>query len=1325
MAEVDIAPRFGAELHDGFKPVNAWVSNGIGWLEEQQSFYRERAMIEKEYSTKLSALAKKYFEKKARRSTNLSVGDSPSITPGSLESASLTTWTTQLSTLEARAAEHDKYSAELQLQIADPLKTLAARYEELRKSHAEYAARLERERDISYGDLKKTKGRYDGACQEVENRRKKAESSFDHGKSKAQNAYQQQLLEMRNVKNTYLITINVTNKQKEKYYHEYVPELLDSLQDLAETRVQQLNSLWTHANNLEASALARSNDHLRHLGSEIPRNEPYLDSMMFLRHNVTQWQEPPDIVFEPSPVWLDDSTMAVDETAKVFLRNVLGKTKVQLRELNQEVDKKRREVDNVKRIRQSIREGKDKRDEVELVKTMFSMQEDLHQVERQRLTAEVETQTIISTVGDVSLGAQNHRFKSETFKIPTNCDLCGERIWGLSAKGFDCQDCGYTCHSKCELKVPAECPGEQSKEERKKLKAERQASSKAMPPAPNGAPPSHVTELPDLSRSKTMDTLSSGYAASASRSISGRLPDGDMPSERITEEEPVKSKPAVAARRNRIIAPPPTHYVSEAPTDSSSGGRTSRTSNPSEPRGKMLYAYQARNEGELSVEEGDDIVIAEPDDGSGWTGVRHANNSGLVPTTYLEVLPIPPSTAASADRPVSSYSSSSVSLTGSTQSGAPTTSSSTSTTMGKKKGPAVAPKRGAKKLKYVEAMYDYEARSEGEWSMNEGERFVLVNRDTGDGWADVERSGIVRSVPANYIHDVISRGLAMEEKVQKEGLLALRAASTSKLIEQPYNLREYLVRARYHEVLGYPDLAAGDAYKALLLTDEVEFGEFHEEVRESLWSNRERLDNFGSAVDQGHQDVGAWFGSVAKESAKEAYIILIQALTQCGDFRSAFDFAERGRKAWPNEEQLRELRGGILERQYREKPRQRTTRDQSVFSPKTDLPENGSVRREIYAWNKHEPDRFSEDSISFLNTEMRKCAPACEVLAVDLPLLGDDKEHDSELANRANGSHVQMVKQLGIFATEDIPSNATVLLEPSILTANNRLLDPLCDACSAPLPPISPASPVPTCADCDDICFCSETCLDRALQTYHPAICGSEDFDMVAKDPSPAAATDALYVLLLARVIAMAETQGAHPLDLPETKYLWGDFTPSSAPIERKLPFNFQTNITHPIHILIRMGLNPFAPTTVERYDMWVLNTLFAKFRGVASAKMNPYTLRPDVAAVHSLWSLANHSCAPNVRWEWGAEDGNLRGGEKGAMGFVARGGKDVVQWGDGQSRRPREGGIKKGEEVLNHYCDVGMDVRERREWAVGALGGICRCERCVWEEKEEKNKRI
>jgi len=65
------------------------VGNGIAWLEDIQQFYRERSVIEKEYSVKLSALAKKYYEKKAKKSGTLSVGETPAMTPGSLERSAL------------------------------------------------------------------------------------------------------------------------------------------------------------------------------------------------------------------------------------------------------------------------------------------------------------------------------------------------------------------------------------------------------------------------------------------------------------------------------------------------------------------------------------------------------------------------------------------------------------------------------------------------------------------------------------------------------------------------------------------------------------------------------------------------------------------------------------------------------------------------------------------------------------------------------------------------------------------------------------------------------------------------------------------------------------------------------------------------------------------------------------------------------------------------------------------------------------------------------------------------------------------------------------
>lgn len=66
----------------------------------------------------------------------------------------------------------------------------------------------------------------------------------------------------------------------------------------------------------------------------------------------------------------------------------------------------------------------------------------------------------------------------------------------------------------------------------------------------------------------------------------------------------------------------------------------------------------------------------------------------------------------------------------------------------------MAPRRGAKKLKYVEALYDYTAQSDIEHSMSEGERFVLVKEDPGDGWVEVEKAGVTASVPASYVQAV-------------------------------------------------------------------------------------------------------------------------------------------------------------------------------------------------------------------------------------------------------------------------------------------------------------------------------------------------------------------------------------------------------------------------------------------------------------------------------------------------------------------------------------------------------------------------------------------
>jgi hypothetical protein len=94
------------------------------------------------------------------------------------------------------------------------------------------------------------------------------------------------------------------------------------------------------------------------------------------------------------------------------------------------------------------------------------------------------------------------------------------------------------------------------------------------------------------------------------------------------------------------------------------------------------------------------------------------------------------------------------------------------------------------------------------------------------------------------------------------------------------------------------------------------------------------------------------------------------------------------------------------------------------------------------------------------------------------------------------------------------------------------------------------------------------------------------------------------------------------------------------------------------------------------------------------------------------MWCLANHSCDPNVRWEWG-----------GSIKFWSKENRTPWTGRDGEKIVKSQAGIKKGEEVLNHYCDVDLPVKDRREWASGALGGDCMCDRCVWEAAEEGGK--
>lgn len=545
----------------------------------------------------------------------------------------------------------------------------------------------------------------------------------------------------------------------------------------------------------------------------------------------------------------------------------------------------------------------------------------------------------------------------------------------------------------------------------------------------------------------------------------------------------------------------------------------------------------------------------------------------------------------------------------------------------------------------------------------------------------------------------------MSEIDAHEQLLDRRVQLTAGLESLPYDLVLYLERAVVHSELGYPDLAAGDAYRALLLTDEVatEGFEYHEQAFEALAMHMSgpapevllhgSLSTLVNGLfERGEKDVD----KLAELASLRAFQILSLNLLLIGCLRSADQFCERGLRLAPDNQELLDVRSniaGVAKRRLR--------RDDYESS---DLPDHGLVRREVYPWNDHEPDRFSEESLQTLNEDLQKMAPKCAVQASTLPVL-----LDSACADTDGYDIIPTCKQLGVFALEDIPAGEPVLREYSLLTANNRHKDMVCDACSGDLPRLGEGEATECAEGCDTV-FCSALCHDEAQDRYHPAVC-DKDVDSIAKDEDKREADETLYLLLLARVLALAEHQELHPLDVREVRFIWGDFVASTTndintspsagpPPEWTLPFSFKYNIETPLHVLEKMGIDIY--DTLDRYDLWTLNTLFAKFRGTASARKNPRDGRPDVAAVHPYWCLANHDCDPNVTWEWG-----------GRMVLSAKETKV-----DGS-----KGGIKKGQEILNHYCDIDLPVQQRREWAAGSLGGWCMCARCRTEAAAEAKK--
>lgn len=465
-----------------------------------------------------------------------------------------------------------------------------------------------------------------------------------------------------------------------------------------------------------------------------------------------------------------------------------------------------------------------------------------------------------------------------------------------------------------------------------------------------------------------------------------------------------------------------------------------------------------------------------------------------------------------------------------------------------------------------------------------------------------------------------------------ETLSRTLAAQTRDLRARPYDPEGWICRAETLRGLGLTELAVADAWKGGMMCRGLLEGV--EEEKEGGW----RL------------GVGRGFWMLQVETWQEGK-------------------EEKGLRG--QLEVLEERARRVQERSLRY-PNGEGTEGEGQFVPRP------------YPWLTEERSRRSDKLVERMNEEF--AANARTALVLEQPFC--------EVRRHVFGNTRPESKDvLGVFATQDIPADAIILIDSTRIvgsagvTANSR-----------------------------DVWACSP----------HPMNCRVPPDDSAGPDlrwVKDELGTGATSTLLTLRLLQAAVQDGfKSPLDHP----LVARLTPNYPPIEYNVEpetFSLKQDIDIPMRALQQFGIDIFADL---EWDSWVIFT-------IARRQENNQCGDAVSAAVMGLFSLFNHSCEPNVGWSRFREEA---GNGNDSSSACANELNDVeADANDEHAKRKREGildhstvtvtttrPIAKGEQIFVEYdsfvhsSSVGERRRRLRKW----LSGDCMCTRCVREAAEE-----
>ncbi|XJO71715.1 hypothetical protein BDV3_001184 [Batrachochytrium dendrobatidis] len=637
------------EIQD-IKLADQHLSHDISFFSDVRDYMRERADLERECSKRLEALAKKYEIRRdkldSKRSsllvsvgipsnsesgpssgsnTNLATsepvsemvvhGDS-AISLIESSSTSRSCWSSILRETTQSAKRHASLADSLHNDIAEQLKALGNRRDESRKKYIVFSQRLIFEREKMENEIEKAKYKYFESCDMVDSSKAKHERGIDEkSKEKLKRAWHQEILDMNNAKNLYLLAIKSANAAKAKHYEQDIPELLDGMRDLGRLVVLSVKQIWQKYMTLREETTEASLSDIHATQNVVAAINPVCDSRVYDATRQKSIPRPPDFVFMPCSFWIDAGEIVTDEFCVIFLRNKLAKIRQELTATDHDISVEKKGIAGMENLLKVYTANPQQGNADDIYENLLESNRGLVLVHTLKCKLETQIKAIVDSVGEFPSGSKVHNFKNISFAIPTPCDVCQQTVWGVTKSGISCRDCSFNAHLKCELKISPTCPGIKGTPKIRRVISSPSRPASLMPQQLSSAKSSPIY-------SATQATLPLSYTHT--NTVTASAPN-------IATGLSTRSS-AYSNQSSQDFH----HSESNLKTQAGSSLETTMIANVIPAR--VLYDYIASSSDEISIHRDEVVSVIQDDDGSGWATVSRHNVQGLVPASYIEII---------------------------------------------------------------------------------------------------------------------------------------------------------------------------------------------------------------------------------------------------------------------------------------------------------------------------------------------------------------------------------------------------------------------------------------------------------------------------------------------------------------------------------------------------------------------------------------------------------------------------------------------------------------------------------------------------------------